>query len=700
MLRISTANRYVDKFGPGKDGFRAAVPGVSEPTYLSSDWCNAVQEGLVGIVEAANLAPSADNKQILDAISILIQNAIGAITRTVFDFMLPAKIAASKSGLPMNVTSAIQAALDCGARRVIFNAGATFVTSGNEVPSSRHLVFEHGSRLKLADGASRPALQNVNWKLADRGGNTYGVDTDITIEGLYLDGNEAMQLHTGTGAYAGEYTSGIRFFGVTNLVLKRMVIGKARTFGIWCASIDGLTAQEITFDQRMTGAPDNQDGLHINGPARVLDIRSIRGSTNDDMIALNADDGALGANVSSGPISDAMISGVYPNGSLNGIRLLSAASRIDRIRINDVVGTCRDPAINLSSYGMGAGNFGMVSIDGVSCQCSNALAGPDYYGVIVLDNNIENIVISNVQRSRALDDRATVLVLATANIGVLDISGVHTFSTPASGPIVTNEKNIYIRGLVNRMVLSDVDWFRDITLPRQGVVVWIDGADATKGVHTLIASNITSNRLVNVFHHSGGFLDRIYLTNVVITDGLPGGVVLQLESANQFTEVAMVNCYIPPGRKRIGTLNGARATMNTGEVLASGFEAYVAANQAIVAAYQKLLATGINYDRRSEYDQPNARFTAEDSGQYLLTVMLGIQIPTTGTKVVLRVVVNGAPFRYIYAVTHGANINLSASALLGLAAGSVVTLEIYMSNAGTVTAGANTSVWAVEKIKS
>lgn len=56
MQRIQTANRAVDVFGPGKDGFRAAVPGVSEPTYLSAAWFNAVQEALVRVVEAAGIA--------------------------------------------------------------------------------------------------------------------------------------------------------------------------------------------------------------------------------------------------------------------------------------------------------------------------------------------------------------------------------------------------------------------------------------------------------------------------------------------------------------------------------------------------------------------------------------------------------------------------------------------------------------------
>lgn len=71
MKRIQTVNREADKFGPGKDGFRSAVPGVSEPTYLSPDWCNGVQESLIGIQERAGLTPLDDNRQVANAIEII-----------------------------------------------------------------------------------------------------------------------------------------------------------------------------------------------------------------------------------------------------------------------------------------------------------------------------------------------------------------------------------------------------------------------------------------------------------------------------------------------------------------------------------------------------------------------------------------------------------------------------------------------------
>ena len=63
MKRIATANREIDKFGTGKDGFRASVPGVSEATYLSADFFNGVQESIVRTIEAGGEEPSDDLDQ-------------------------------------------------------------------------------------------------------------------------------------------------------------------------------------------------------------------------------------------------------------------------------------------------------------------------------------------------------------------------------------------------------------------------------------------------------------------------------------------------------------------------------------------------------------------------------------------------------------------------------------------------------------
>ena len=72
MKRIQTVNREIDKFGPGKDGFRSAVPGVSQPTYLSPNFFNAVQESIVRLIEAVGFVPSDDHGQFTLAVKKLV----------------------------------------------------------------------------------------------------------------------------------------------------------------------------------------------------------------------------------------------------------------------------------------------------------------------------------------------------------------------------------------------------------------------------------------------------------------------------------------------------------------------------------------------------------------------------------------------------------------------------------------------------
>jgi hypothetical protein len=71
MKRIATANRAIDLFGAGKDGFKSAVPGVSDPTYCSPQWFNFLQEAIVRTIEQAGMTPSDDYDQFAKALTIV-----------------------------------------------------------------------------------------------------------------------------------------------------------------------------------------------------------------------------------------------------------------------------------------------------------------------------------------------------------------------------------------------------------------------------------------------------------------------------------------------------------------------------------------------------------------------------------------------------------------------------------------------------
>jgi hypothetical protein len=76
MHRIDTTNAVANLFGAGKNGFGPGNPATNSPaTFLDNDFCNALQEELASIPEAAGIALNkAQRNQVLTAILALIDN--------------------------------------------------------------------------------------------------------------------------------------------------------------------------------------------------------------------------------------------------------------------------------------------------------------------------------------------------------------------------------------------------------------------------------------------------------------------------------------------------------------------------------------------------------------------------------------------------------------------------------------------------
>jgi hypothetical protein len=77
MRRIDSPNRAVDLFGAGKDGFKAAIAGVTPATELTPDWFNSVQEAIVRTIEEAGILLSeTDYDQFTNAVLKLIDDGV------------------------------------------------------------------------------------------------------------------------------------------------------------------------------------------------------------------------------------------------------------------------------------------------------------------------------------------------------------------------------------------------------------------------------------------------------------------------------------------------------------------------------------------------------------------------------------------------------------------------------------------------
>lgn len=76
MFRIDTPNKAVDLFGAGKHGFRDGDMALGvNPTELSAAQQNALQEEILGVIEAAGVVPNkANNAQLVEALQLIIDS--------------------------------------------------------------------------------------------------------------------------------------------------------------------------------------------------------------------------------------------------------------------------------------------------------------------------------------------------------------------------------------------------------------------------------------------------------------------------------------------------------------------------------------------------------------------------------------------------------------------------------------------------
>ncbi|MFA7399233.1 MAG: hypothetical protein WCZ98_02015 [Sideroxydans sp.] len=143
MFRIDTPNKAVDLFGAGKHGFRDGDIALGiNPTELSADQQNALQEELAGVIEAAGLMLSkANNAQLVEAIKRLIDAqsgnyALDTGAANAYVVALDPAIVAYADGMTVRV------------KAVNANTGASTLNAGG---GAKSLVSDTGAALAAGD---------------------------------------------------------------------------------------------------------------------------------------------------------------------------------------------------------------------------------------------------------------------------------------------------------------------------------------------------------------------------------------------------------------------------------------------------------------------------------------------------------------------------------------------------------------------
>lgn len=218
----------------------------------------------------------------------------------------------------------------------------------------------------------------------------------ISVRGGIWDGNNQGPGNAKPDIFDPEGYSGavMNFCGVSGLTLSDLTVANSVTYNIRMARLQDFTIENIGFLSDVPG--HNQDGLHFNGCVRRGKVRNIRalsrGQTNDDLIALNADDcmeRVENFGMVRGEISQIDFENIFAQDCHTLLRLLSVTAPIRQISLRNLFGGfrcyainadgaryCRTPLFQEEEYPNGCGAIQDVTIENMICRPTAETAGP------------------------------------------------------------------------------------------------------------------------------------------------------------------------------------------------------------------------------------------------------------------------------------------------------------------------------------
>ncbi len=249
-----------------------------------------------------------------------------------------------------NDAPAIQKALDSGSDVVFIPAGEYRIGETLRVHSDTHILCDGMARLFLCE---RKPKKRGDFLLTNADTDTEIGNRNITITGGIWDGNfDGKNNNKPADLFAANAWSGstLNFCGVENLTLSGLDMRNSTVYHIRMARLRHFTIRGIRFSASRPAY--NQDGLHFGGEVYdglIEDITASKGQTNDDLIALNADDSMLrleNFDLCRGSIENIIIRNVFAEDCYTAFRMCSVNSPIRHITIENVYAGCRHFAVN------------------------------------------------------------------------------------------------------------------------------------------------------------------------------------------------------------------------------------------------------------------------------------------------------------------------------------------------------------------
>lgn len=345
-------------------------------------------------------------------------------------------------------TAGLQAALDSRASIVHLPVPPAhyLISRTLALHSGQTLLVDREAVIRLADGARVHMLANAPQRIRSRG---------ITVQGGIWDGNNAHNPRGEDGEPGGYTGTVINFVNVAGLAIRDLTVRDPEAFSIRLGEVEGFTVEDIRFDHRLVRP--NQDGVHVGGFCRVGLIRNLRAltpqTTNDDMVALNADDDVervLNVGMKRGPIRNITVEGLQADDAYTFVRLLSVTGLIDQVTISGVTGGCRHHSVNLGSwrFPVGVGNIHNVTLSDFNVRKTPGGAADS--PLVTIQLAVDNLRMENFRREPHDDLPAPTLLVENRHANAIHCEGADgqvtgdRFTIPRGGfeLVTVNAKHI------------------------------------------------------------------------------------------------------------------------------------------------------------------------------------------------------------------------------------------------------------------
>lgn len=332
-----------------------------------------------------------------------------------------------------DATAVVQKMLDKGGE-VRFEKGDYLISKNLLVSSNTTIKADENARFIMDGNVPKHRGDFLITNADFKNGNE-----NITIIGGIWDGNNQGKYNTKPKLFDQNGYSGtvVNFFNVKKLTLQNMTIANSVVYNTRFSCIEDFLIEDIRFFSENLAF--NQDGIHFGGDVRNGIVRNIKavskGQTNDDLIALNADDSIErieNMDITRGAIENILIENIYAEDCHTLVRMLSVYSPIRNITLKNVKGGFREYAINMDGarycrtplfkeeeYPQGCGEIENINIENFEIYCTKKKGVfKKNKACISCESKIDNFKITGFKRDMSKDvepKRPTLLIRNVVN---------------------------------------------------------------------------------------------------------------------------------------------------------------------------------------------------------------------------------------------------------------------------------------------